>query len=213
MAREEGRASSKPSFWNERYAAHEHLFGTAPSPFVMEAAQRLAPGSEVVEVGAGEARTLIGLAHDGGHRVTAVDFSETALANARSLATSQGVRLDTIQADVRSWTPPRQWDAAIVTFLQLLPDERPALYRCLRTAVRPGGLILGQWFRPDHLRGDYARIGPSRADRMVPVGEVRDAFATDILLRCAPVDVTLRGSGRLEGEAAVVQIVVQRGTD
>jgi hypothetical protein len=48
---------------------------------------------------------------------------------------------------------------------------------------------------------------------MVPVGEVRDAFATDPLLRCAPVDVTLRGSGRLEGEAAVVQIVVQRGTD
>jgi len=204
------RPSSQPAFWDERYAAHDHLFGTRPSPFVEEEAEPLESGSAVVEFGAGEARTLCHLAQSAGHRVTAVDFSAVALQGATALAETQGVDLETIEADVRTWSPARVWDAAVVTFLQLLPDERPALYRCIRRVLRPGGLILGEWFRPAHLNGAYARVGPSRADRMVPPAELRAAFADDEVLRCDAVDVRLEGSGRLHGEAAVVQFVARR---
>jgi SAM-dependent methyltransferase len=206
------RASSQPSFWDERYAEHDHLFGTAPSPFVMKAAERLAPESTVVELGAGEARSLCGLAQRDGHRVTAVDFSAQALEGATALADAHDVELETIQADVRTWRPDRLWDAVIVGFLQLLPDERLALYRSVRRLLRPGGLLIGEWFRPAHLTGEYARIGPSAADRMVPPDELRTAFADDDVLRCDPVDVHLQGSGRLRGEAAVVHLVAQRAT-
>lgn len=210
MSSDAPRASSQPSFWDARYATHDHLFGTAPSPFVMKAAERLSPGRAVVELGAGEARSLCGLARRDGHRVTAVDFSARALEGAAALADAQGVNLETIQADVRTWRPERTWDAVVVSFLQLLPDERPALYRSIRRILRPGGLMIGEWFRPAHCTGDYARIGPSKLDRMVPPDELRTAFADDIRLRCDPVDVHLADSGRLRGSAAVVHLVAQR---
>lgn len=203
------RASSHPDFWDTRYEREDHLFGTAPNAFVTEAAHRLPPESEVVEVGAGEARTLAWLARQHGHRTTAVDFSPEALATAAQWAEAHDLPLDTVQADVRTWSPDRQWDAALVTFLQLLPDERPVLYRLLRRIVRPGGWILGEWFRPDHLAGDYDRMGPSQADRMVPREEVRTAFGDEIV-RCHAADVQLREGPLLNGHAAVVRTVVHR---
>jgi len=206
------RASSHPDFWNTRYEREDHLFGTAPNAFVTAAAHRLPPESEVVEVGAGEARTLAWLAREHGHRTTAVDFSSKALATAAQWAEAHDLPLDTVQADMRTWRPDRQWDAAIVTFLQLLPDERPALYRLLRRIVRPGGWILGEWFRPDHLAGDYDRMGPSRADRMVPREEVRAAFGDEIV-RCNAADVHLREGRLLNGHAAVVRTVVHRAKE
>lgn len=207
------RPSSQPDFWDVRYEREEHLFGTAPNAFVAEEAQRLPSGSEVVEGGAGEGRTLAWLAREHGHRTTAVDFSDEALATAAHWAEEYDLPLDTIQADVRSWTPERQWDAAIVTFLQLLPDERSRLYRLLRDIVRPGGWILAEWFRPDHLNGTYDRMGPSTADRMVPVEEVRTAFADDEILRCSPADAHFHEGPLLNGEAAVVRVLVRRADD
>lgn len=207
---ESSRPSSQPVFWDERYAAHDHLFGTRPSAFVEREAARLESESAVVELGAGEARTLCHLAQSAGHRVTAVDFSAVALQGAAALAETQGVDLETIEADVRTWSPSRQWDAVVVAFLQLLPDERSALYRCIRRILRPGGLVVGEWFRPAHLNGAYARVGPSRPDRMVPPRELRNAFADDEVLRCDAVEGRLDGSGRLHGKAALVHLVARR---
>ncbi len=204
------RPSSHPAFWDARYEREEHLFGTAPNAFVAEEAYRLPPESEVVELGAGEARTLAWLAREHGHRTTAVDFSDEALATARRWATAHDLALDTTRADVCTWTPDRQWDAALVTFLQLLPDQRPVLYRLLRQIVRPGGWMFGEWFRPDHLQEDYDRVGPSRADRMVPVDEVRAAFSDQKILRCVPADVHLQEGPLLNGDAAVVRAVVRK---
>lgn len=206
------RASSHPSFWDPRYAAHDHLFGTEPSAFVAAEAHRLSSDSAVVELGAGEGRTLAWLCAAHGHRGTAVDFSRTALAQAAAWAEREDLPLRTVEADVRTWRPDRQWDAVIVTFLQLLPSERPVLYRLMRTLVRPGGWILGEWFRPAHRADEaYDRIGPSRADRMVPPDEVREAFASEEIHRCEADDVVLEEGKLLRGRAAVVRLVARRG--
>ncbi|WP_263819513.1 SAM-dependent methyltransferase [Salinibacter sp.] len=167
------RPSSRPDFWDVRYEQDRHLFGAEPNAFVKAAAHRLPPESPVVELGAGEGRTAAWLAWEHGHRVTAVDFSEAALKTAQERAEAEHLRLDTVRADVRTGRPDRQWDAAVVTFLQLLPDERLHLCRLLKTSVRSGGWLLAEWLRPAHLTGPYHRIpyhrmGPSRADRMVP---------------------------------------------
>lgn len=203
------RASSQPDFWDVRYAREEHLFGTRSNTFVAEMAGRLPHGAAVVELGAGEGRTLIHLAKTRGCHGTAVDFSATALQQAEALAADRSVSLDTVQADVRTWQPTAQWDAVIVTFLQLLPAERPRLYRLMQQIVCPGGWLLAEWFRPDHLRGDYARVGPSAADRMVPVAEVRRHFRACTIDRCAARDVTLREGPLLRGPAAVVRLAAR----
>lgn len=139
MSTNDHRAASHPPFWDERYAANEHLFGAAPNAFVVSAADQISRGSEVLELGAGEGRTLLGLARERGVTGTAVDFSGEALRTGRDWAEREGLPLQTEQADVRTWTPSRRWDAVVVTVLQLLPDERPALYETIRQALRPGG--------------------------------------------------------------------------
>jgi SAM-dependent methyltransferase len=210
MSPDDDRPSSRPPFWDERYAANEHLFGREPNAFVAAEAHRIPAGSEVLELGAGEGRTLLWLARERGVHGTAVDFSGEALAAARRRADRAEVSLDTVEADVRTWAPERQWDAVLVTFLQLLPDERRRLYDTMRECVRPGGLLLGEWFRPAHLSGDYDRLGPPRADRMVPVDELRRAFSADTLQVCTAADVTLEEGPILRGRAAVARLVARR---
>lgn len=172
-------------------------------------ADRVPPGADVIELGAGEGRNLVFLAETRDSRGTAVDFAPTALQQAEQLAAARDVPLDTVQADVRTWTPGTRWDVVIVTFVQLLPDERPRLYHLMRQIVRPGGRIFAEWFRPDHLRGDFARMGPSAADRMVPADEVRAAFEGFALERCEPVDITLQEGPRLRGPAAVLRLAAR----
>lgn len=210
MPTEDSRPSSRPPFWDQRYATTDHLFGTEPSAFVAAEAHRIPEGAAVLELGAGEGRTLAWLARTREARGTALDFSETALRTARTTAEAEGLPLDTVAADVRTWRPERRWDAVIVTFLQLRPAERPALYRVIRTALRPGGVLLGEWFRPDHLRGDYDRVGPTSADRMVPPSELRAAFAPDDIVLCDAADVPLAEGPLLRGDAAVVRLVARR---
>jgi len=212
MSSNSSRPSSLPSFWDERYAANDHLFGTEPNAFVASQVHHLPPGGDVLELAAGEGRTLAYVAEERGAACTALDFSREALEVCEQWAHEHNLPMDTRMADVRTWTPDRQWDAVLVTFLQLLPDERTGLYRTIRRSLRPGGIVIGEWFRPDHLSGNYDRLGPSTEDRMVPVAELRAAFGEDELLRCEPVDVTLEEGPLLRGEAAVARLVARRAT-
>lgn len=213
MSSNASRPSSRPPFWDERYAANDHLFGTEPNAFVASQAHRIPEGSNVLELAAGEGRTLAWLARERNAQCTALDFSDEALAEAERWAEAEGLPIDTVVADVRTWTPDRRWDAIVVTFLQLLPDERPALYDCIRKSLRPGGIIIGEWFRPDHLTGEYDRLGPSAADRMVPAIELLEAFSGDEILQCQPADVELAEGPLLRGEAAVVRFLANRAED
>lgn len=212
MSSASSRPSSRPPFWDERYAANDHLFGTQPNAFVASQEDRILREADVLELGAGEGRTLLWLARRRDVEGTAVDFSRKALEEAERWAAEQRCTLRTIEADVRHWTPDRKWDAVVVTFLQLLPSERPALYQCIRDALLPGGVLVGEWFRPDHLEGDYDRVGPSRPDRMVPVAELREAFSSDEIVRCEAVDARLEEGPLLRGHAAVARLVVRRST-
>ncbi len=202
------RESSEPEFWNVRYARENHLFGKAPSAFVMQHVNLLPEGAEVLEIGSGEARTLVALSQQRGACCTALDFSRKALDVADELARSNSVHLETICADVRTWTPSRTWDAVVVTFVQLLPPERQRLYKTIRTSLRPGGWVFGQWFRPAHLDGTFDRVGPNRADRMVPVDELRSAFPGAELRVCEPDKMTL-DEGRLRGHVATAHVVAR----
>ncbi len=121
------------------------------------------------------------------------------------------MRLRTIKADLRTWTPDTTWDVAFATYVQLLPEERPRFFQLLREAVRPGGWILGEWFRPAHLQDDrFARVGPSKIDRMVSLAEVHEPFSADEIVHCATADVSLEEGPLLRGQAGVVRLIARK---
>lgn len=207
------RASSQPAFWDERYRAHDRLFGTAPDPFLADTLSMLSPGASVLDVGGGDGRNTLPLAREHDFVVTVLDFAHHPLDTAAAYANTHSITAAAIHADVRTWAPQRRYDAAVVAFVQLLPQERNRLFQQLRAAVRPGGSIIGVWFRDDHEKEAYDRIGPSKLDRYVSAREIRTAFARDTIYRCNAVDRTVQQGPVLRGHAALLHVHVERGTE
>ena len=193
-------------FWNARYAAPGWVYGEAPNAFVAAHADRIEAGAAVVEVGAGEGRNAAFLSHRG-YTVTAVDASAEGLAKIARLPGGDAV--ETVVADVTTWAPGRVWDAAVTTFLHLAPADRPALYRCLQQSVRPGGLVLAEWYRPEQrARGWHG--GPPDAAWMPTRAELDDAFPETGIAMLEEADVDLDEGPGHQGPGAVVRLIWKR---
>ncbi|MEL7169718.1 MAG: class I SAM-dependent methyltransferase, partial [Bacteroidota bacterium] len=142
---------SDPAFWNVRFGAKAFAYGTAPNAFVAEAVPtHVAPGSTVLELATGEGRNAVWMATQG-YDVTALDFAAEGLTKTTALAADHGVAVETVQADVTAWDPPQEWDAVVATFLHLSEAVRPAVYGLVRRALRPGGVFIGEWYRPEQV--------------------------------------------------------------
>ncbi|NBB73017.1 MAG: methyltransferase domain-containing protein [Bacteroidetes bacterium] len=196
-------------FWNERYQSDTYVYGTEPNRFVRQQVDQLPADGAVLALGAGEGRNAVFLAEQG-FDVTALDYAAEGLRKLQALAAERGVSIDTIQADVTTWTPERLWDGVVATFLHVPPDARPRLYRTMRTALRPGGVLLAEWFRPEQVTGGYQSGGPPTAAMMVTEDELRAHFPIDGIQLLRVVETHLDEGPHHSGPAAVVQFVWQR---
>jgi SAM-dependent methyltransferase len=137
--------SVRPGFarddWNARYAQKELLWTAAPNRRFAEEVAGLAPG-RALDLACGEGRNAVWLA-ERGWEVTGVDFSDVALAKAAQLATSRGVEVEWVVADVLEYEPaPRAYDLVAVLYLQLQRDELLRAVRGAVNAVAPGGTLV-----------------------------------------------------------------------
>ena len=147
--------------WNRRWAGERAQPATTPSEFLVAEVAELRPGT-ALDLACGAGRNAVWLARHG-WRVTAVDFSETALRMARGLAAEAGVTVEWIEADVATWMPPPlAYDLVCVFYLQLPALERKAALAHAAAAVRPGGtlLVVGH----DLLNLTEGSGGPTQAD-------------------------------------------------
>ena len=200
----------KPAdFWNDRYAQDTYVYGTRPNAFVEAAADRwLADAQAVLALGAGEGRNAVFLARQE-HDVTALDYATEGLRKARRLAEQSDVSVDTVLADVREWQPDRTWDAIVVTFLHLPHADRPDLYALLRRGLRPGGVLVAEWFRSEQRTEGYTSGGPPDVEMMVTAEELRGHFDESGIEHLAPAEPIL-DEGMHEGPGATVQFVWRR---
>lgn len=121
-----------------------------PNAYLVAEAADLAPGV-ALDAGAGHGAESIWLAARG-WRVTAVDFSATALEHARSSAIEQGSevaeRIDWIEADMMSWTPPAEKFDLVLCLYMHIAGSVDEVVRRLAAAVAPGGSLLLVGHRP-----------------------------------------------------------------
>lgn len=128
--------------WDARYAASPDLVWTGePNRFVVEELAGLPPG-RALDLAAGEGRNAVWLA-DRGWRVTAVDFSEVAVARGRQLSIDRGVDVTWVVADVGEYVPPPGgFDAVLVAYLHLAAGHLAGVLTRATAGLAPGGTLL-----------------------------------------------------------------------
>jgi len=195
-----------PSFWNSRFDRDHFVYGTAPNHFVATQRDRLSPGTTVLDLAGGEGRNAVYLAAHG-CEVTLLDYSATALQKAERLAEEQDTSIDTIHADLTTWTPGRTWQALTATYVHLPVQWQPRLYTLMQEALAPGGTLIAEWFRPEQRTDGYTSGGPPNVDMMVTAQELRDAFPAEGIEELTEPIVSLSEGPGHSGEAAVVRLI------
>lgn len=105
------------SAWDERYRGADRLWSEGPNLFVADRLSQAPPGRGI-DLAAGEGRNAIWLA-ERGWEMTAVDFSEVAVARGRQHAPNN-VRF--VVADILDWEPEQTFDLVLIAYLQLEQD-------------------------------------------------------------------------------------------
>jgi SAM-dependent methyltransferase len=196
------------TFWDERFADREFLYGTEPNVFLVEQAHRLAPGSRILLPGDGEGRNGVWLAGRG-MDVLSVDASAVGLAKAQRLARDRGLSIKTDVADLGAWAwPSSGFDAIVSLFLHLALPERASIHGKMIDALKPGGILILEAFRLEQLA--YSSGGPKDPTLLYSAGQLKAEFrAIDILLlEEALVDLD---EGKLhQGPGATVRLVARK---
>ncbi|MEE2024217.1 class I SAM-dependent methyltransferase [Alkalimonas mucilaginosa] len=140
------------TFWDERYAQEDYVYGEKPNDFLVSQVARIKPNSHILCLAEGEGRNAVYLAQLG-HNVTAVDISVVALDKGRKLADKAGVKVSWQHADLADYILAHdKWDLIVAIFMHLPEIIRDRVFAQIKTALRPGGLFIGEFYRPDQLR-------------------------------------------------------------
>jgi SAM-dependent methyltransferase len=143
------------AYWEQLWAKtlREHPDKVAqrpPNAHLIAQVASLRPG-RALDAGCGHgAETLWLAAH--GWEVTAVDFSASALAHARSTAEALGpdiaARIAWVEGDLAVWTPPRNHFDLVVCLYVHIAGSVDEMVRRMASGVAPGGTLFMVGHRP-----------------------------------------------------------------
>ena len=195
--------------WNQRYAGDAFLFGEAPNAFLAASRAWLARGQRALSIADGEGRNSVWLARQG-LEVDAFDIAEVAVDKARRFAARSGVAVRYAVADILQLAWPSEcYDVIAAIFIQFAaPAERDSIFRGIVGALRPGGVVLLQGYRPEQLA--YRTGGPPLAENMYTEPLLCEAFAAlDIRHLASHDDIVREGSGHNAMSALIDMVAVK----
>lgn len=192
--------------WDARYAGDDYLFGQEPNAFLARQAARLKPRAAALAVADGEARNGVWLAQQG-LEVLSIDSSSVAQAKARRLAKKRGVTLQLELADLAAWPfPERRFDVIAAIFIQFAPPPlRERLFEGIKRALKPGGLVLLEGYRPEQLA--YGTGGPPTAENLYTEAMLRGAFRDLEIVELVAYDAVIREGAAHSGMSALIDLV------
>jgi len=206
------------SHWDDVYleSGSEHVSWYQPRPRLSLELIRNAvppPNPAIIDVGGGASTLVDGLLTAGYRRITVLDLSAVALADARKRIGQAAADVTWLEADILTADLPRGatdvWhDRAVFHFLTTA-DARERYVAQVKRNVRPGGYVLVATFAEDgpercsglevarysaeklhsEFGADFQRVVSEREYHVTPWG-TRQSF-TYCLCRYAPADVKL----------------------
>lgn len=195
--------------WNARFAGDDYVFGTEPNAFLRAQAHRLRAGMSALSVADGEGRNGVWLAGQG-LSVTAVEGSPVAIAKARRLAAMRGMTLEVVEADLTTWSwPQASFDVVVAIFIQFVgPPLRDRIFAGMVEAVKPGGLLLLQGYRPEQIANGTG--GPRVVENLYTEAQLRRDFAHLVIEELVSHDSVLHEGAGHDGLSAVIDLVARK---
>ncbi len=201
--------SGSDNHWDRRFDQEAYVFGTEPNAFLVQQAHRLTAGQTALAVADGEGRNGVWLAEQG-LTVISVDSSAVAQAKAQKLALTRGVVLETQLADLALWEWPKGgFDLVVGIFIQFAdPALRSRIFAAMIDALKPGGLILLQGYRPEQIA--YGTGGPKLVENLYSEALLRSAFGELEILELAVHDTVIREGDGHDGMSALIDLVARK---
>jgi hypothetical protein len=206
------KAPERAAMWDARYEPAPYAYGEAANAFLVAQAPRLQPGMRALVPGDVEGRNGVWLAQQG-LVVDTLDLSAHGVAKARRLAAARGVSVNAAQADVLAWEwPGEAYDVVALIYLHLAGDHRRFVHGRALAALKPGGLLILEAFRPEQLAAQAAgaRGGPRDAHLLYSVADLAADFAGQDILELAEASAVLEEGSLHVGPSAIVRAVVKK---
>ncbi len=195
--------------WDTRFEAEDYIFGTAPNVWLAGHAGLLTPGMRVLAVADGEGRNSVWMAQRG-LKVDAFDISPVGVAKARKLAADAGVEVNFNVNSVEDWPwKVGEYDAVVAIFIQFAdPGTRATLFKHMKSALKPDGLILLQGYTPKQL--EYKTGGPPLLDHLYTEDLLREAFGDMDIAELRSYEDVLNEGTQHSGQSAIVGMVARK---
>jgi len=197
--------------WETRFSAPGYLFGKEPNAFLKSNADLLrtkAPGKGLA-IADGEGRNGVFMAEQG-LDVLSIDFSPTAQAKAKALASERGVPLRVEQADLLTWSfPAAAFDAVAAIFFQFLtPAQRAPVFAGIKRTLKPGGLLLLEGYGPRQL--EYKTGGPPELENLYTRALLEESFSDFASIEIKEYDAVIQEGSGHGGMSALIDLVGRR---
>ena len=197
-------------FWNDRYAATDYAYGTAPNAFFAEQLRLRQPTGRILLPADGEGRNGV-YAAEQGLEVHAFDLSSEGQRKAMQLADERRVAIDYKVGELLNLGYHESTFDVLALIYAHFPAELKEDYnRRLATYLRTGGLLIFEAFEEQHLgyRQDNPKVGgPGVPEMLFSVEELRRTFPHFEVYHLAEEPVELNEGDYHQGTGSVVRFV------
>ncbi len=191
------------SFWNERFAVEEYVYGTEPNDFFREELEKLTSG-EILMPGEGEGRNAV-FAAKKGWKVSAFDSSSEGQKKANNLAAKNNVSIDYMVSDYESANyQADKFDAIGLIYTHMNPEKRREYHRKLASLLKPGGILILEGFSKKQIENNTG--GPKNIDMLFSREELESDFTLLSELNIVETDIHFKEGIYHEGKASVIRI-------
>jgi cyclopropane fatty-acyl-phospholipid synthase-like methyltransferase len=195
--------------WDARFSTDDYIFGTEPNAWLAQHAPLLQPGMRVLAVADGEGRNSVWMAKQG-LKVDAFDISPVGIEKAKQLAQQQGVDVNFSVSGVEDFPwKALEYDAVVAIFIQFAdPETRATLFKQMKSALKPDGLILLQGYTPKQL--EYKTGGPPNVSHLYTDALLQEAFGDLDISELRAYEEVLTEGTQHHGQSALIGMVARK---
>lgn len=193
------------TFWNERYAQKEYVYGRDANEFFKEKLRTLKPGKLLLPCD-GEGRNAV-FASKLGWQVTAFDASKEAKKKAMKLAEEHQVDINYFIADVNDVELEQKFDTIALIYAHFPSNLRKKFHNKLIKWLKPDALVIIEAFHKDQL--GKASGGPKDIDLLYAKKDLEDDFKDLRIIESNKFSVSLAEGNYHSGLANVVRLVAK----